>query len=465
MAIPLVLAYFLFKRKDTPFPRIIWLFVAFIFLCGTTHLIEASIFWHPWYRLSGLFKVGTAVVSWATVAALIPIVPRLLSLPRLKHINTKLRREVEVRRAAEERFAHVFEAAPGAMMVVDARYNISMANALVEEIFGYTREEMLGQPVSMLLPLALRSRHEQLIRDYEGKDLSRAMGQGRELRGRHKNGGTIPLEIALNPLKSESEPMVLVVLADITSRKQEERRLATVARNLEHSNRELEQFAYVASHDLKAPLRAIKTLAGWVNKDVGDQLPDKSRQHLDKLQGRVLRMERLLDDLLEYSRVGRLPSKTERVDSLKVAKMALSTASPPEGFQITLPQEMPILETERVPLEQVLRNLFHNAIKHHDRGEGTIELSWRDQGDKVLFLVTDDGPGIKPEFHERIFQMFKTLRRRDEVEGSGMGLALIKKIVEHQGGSVHVESEPGQGATFGFTWPKQTTYSETEVER
>lgn len=461
MALPLALAFFLVKRRDAPFPNILWLFVAFIFLCGTTHLIEASIFWKPWYRLSGLFKVGTALVSWATVLVLIPILPKALSLPRLAHINEQLRREVEVRRITEERFFHVFEAAPGAMLVVDAQHHISMANAQVEELFGYPREELLGQPVSMLLPLELRLRHDELMRGVKDIDRSRAMGAGRELRGRHKNGADIPLEIGLNPLRSgQQEPMFLVILADITLHKKEEARLARIAENLERSNKDLEQFAYVASHDLKAPLRAIKTLARWIEQDAQGQLPERSHEHLEKLQGRVLRMERLLDDLLEYSRVGRKRNKLERVDTAEVAQVAVGLASPPEGFQVHLPSPMPVLEAERVPLEQVFRNLFHNAIKHHHKEQGEISVSWEERGDQILFSVQDDGPGIKPEFHERIFQMFKTLRRRDEVEGSGMGLALIKKIVEHQGGTVWVESQPEQGATFHFTWPRHVDHSQ-----
>jgi light-regulated signal transduction histidine kinase (bacteriophytochrome) len=223
---------------------------------------------------------------------------------------------------------------------------------------------------------------------------------------------------------------------------------------LERSNRELNQFAYVASHDLKAPLRAIGHLANWISEDAHAVLPAASQEHLAKLRRRIQRMEQLLDDLLAYSRAGRMAYPPERVDAAALVQDVIETLAPPPGFTFIVHQPMPTVVTARVPLETTLRNLIANAIKHHDRPDGQIQVSAQEQGDVVAFTVADDGPGIEPEFHERIFEMFKTLHPRDQVEGSGVGLAIVKKTVESQGGAVQVISDAGEGATFRFTWPQ-----------
>jgi signal transduction histidine kinase len=184
-------------------------------------------------------------------------------------------------------------------------------------------------------------------------------------------------------------------------------------------------------------------------------LPASSQSHLDKLRGRAMRMEKLLDDLLTYSRVGRHLHKPEWVDTADLVRGVQLFLVLPPGFRIETQPPMPKLYTERVPLETVLRNLVANAIKHHNRPqEGVVRISIEDEGDWVAFNVADNGPGIAKEHHERIFQLFQSLKPRDQVEGSGMGLAIVKKTIESQGGHITVESAVGQGATFRFTWPK-----------
>jgi PAS domain S-box-containing protein len=253
---------------------------------------------------------------------------------------------------------------------------------------------------------------------------------------------------------------------DITERKQAatalealnaslEQRVRERTAELERSNRELDQFAYVASHDLKAPLRGIDHLATWITEDVGALLPPPSLEHLAKLRGRVQRMDRLLDDLLAYSRVGRFDGGSEPVDTAALIKDIVALLAPPAGFTVIVADDLPTLLTPRAPLEVVLRNLIGNTCKHHPQpAAGVARISAQEQGDFIEFCVSDNGPGIDPRFHERIFGVFQTLQPRDQVEGSGMGLALVKKSVEHRGGQVRVASTPGQGATFWFTWPK-----------
>ncbi|WP_186776323.1 PAS domain S-box protein [Rubripirellula reticaptiva] len=228
--------------------------------------------------------------------------------------------------------------------------------------------------------------------------------------------------------------------------------LRRYANDLEVANEELEEFAYVASHDLKQPLRGIDNLARWIESDAGDSLPAIAREHLVKLKGRVARMERLLDDLLAYSRIGRRSSEVEAIDVGQLVCEVAEFLSSPESFRVECYGLMPVLTTQRIPLEQVFRNLIGNAIKHRKRDDGHAIVSAKRIGDHYEFSVRDDGPGIASEYHERIFRMFHTLRPRDEVEASGMGLALSKKHIESHGGKISVESAEGEGSVFRFTW-------------
>jgi signal transduction histidine kinase len=232
-----------------------------------------------------------------------------------------------------------------------------------------------------------------------------------------------------------------------------EQRVAVRTAELERSNRELDRFAYIASHDLKSPLRAIEHLASWITEDSAATLSPQSQIHLAKLRSRVKRLESLLDDLLLYSRAGRRRYTQEWVDTAELVPSMVEMLNPPPGFQVRVEGSLPRLLCERPPFETVLRNLIDNAVKHHDRPqEGMLFVSGQARGDIVEFCVRDNGPGIDPQFHERIFEVFQTLRPRDEVEGSGMGLAIVKKIVENAGGTIRIESAAGKGAAFYFTW-------------
>jgi signal transduction histidine kinase len=221
--------------------------------------------------------------------------------------------------------------------------------------------------------------------------------------------------------------------------------------------RELDQFAYAASHDLKAPLRGVANIAQWIEEDLGSQLNAQTGEHIRLLLGRVHRMEALIDGILAYSRAGRTPRQPETVDTGKLVHSIIDLLSPPDSAKIEIAPGMPEITTERLPLEQVLMNLISNAIKHGhtDRPAVAIRVAARDVGEVIEFTVTDDGPGIAPEYHERVWEIFQTLASRDKVEGTGVGLALVKKIVERRGGRVSLESEPGRGATFRVLWPKQ----------
>lgn len=224
--------------------------------------------------------------------------------------------------------------------------------------------------------------------------------------------------------------------------------------DLDKSNRELDQFAYVASHDLKAPLRGISNLSQWLEEDLGDAITADGREQLRMMRNRVQRMEGLINGILDYSRAGRVRAKLETVAVDKLLADIIELSAAPEGARIEIGEGMPTLRTERVPLQQVLMNLIGNALKHAKRSDPQVRIGVQDAGDRVEFSITDNGPGIAPEYHERIWGIFQTLEPRDTVEGTGIGLAVVKKIVESKRGHVGLDSREGAGATFRFTWPK-----------
>ncbi len=227
---------------------------------------------------------------------------------------------------------------------------------------------------------------------------------------------------------------------------------------LGHANADLEEFVYVASHDLKAPLRGIYQLAEWIAEDLADEMSDETRRNLQRLRLRIGRMERLIEDLLSYSRAGRVAIAIETVDTGELLEGIVEDVGPPDGFEVQLPSAAPSLVTAKTPLETVLRNLIANAIAHHDRDNGHVEIAIHPNGTTYEFAVFDDGPGIAPVHHERIFKLFQSLSRAsDGTAGSGIGLSVAKRLAERFGGSLRVESPEGErGSVFRLSWPKHS---------
>jgi PAS domain S-box-containing protein len=253
---------------------------------------------------------------------------------------------------------------------------------------------------------------------------------------------------------------------NISERRKMELELEKNQTELKRSNNDLEQFAYVASHDLKAPLRAIELLVQWIREGLVGYDANNVQENLELLARRTQRLNRLLDDLLEYSRAGRKVGDYRETDTHALVLDAIQLLNPPPTIEVVIEGRLPTFYTYAAPLEQVLYNLLGNAIKHHPGPQGRVVVSCAEEGQHYLFAVEDDGAGIPMEYAERVFEMFQTLKPRDHVEGSGMGLALVNRIVNWQHG--HVWFEPGaggKGTIFKFQWNKSNPHAPAaEVE-
>ena len=238
--------------------------------------------------------------------------------------------------------------------------------------------------------------------------------------------------------------------------------LAETVRELRRSNKELQDFAYITAHDLKAPLRAIGTLTDWISSDYGEKFDEPGKQQLHLLKGRVTRMSQLIDSILRYSEIGRVARQFERVDLDVLMAEVITQIAPPDDIEIIIQDQMPTLFCERVRLFQIFQNLIGNAVKYMDKPAGRITVTCSEETGFWKFGVADNGPGIEEKYFEKVFKIFQTLIRRDEFESTGMGLAIVKKIVELYGGTTWVESKVGQGSTFFFTLPKQQVQAKTE---
>lgn len=370
--------------------------------------------------------------------------------------------------AARHYAENIVETVRHPLVVLDADLRVKTANRSFYQMFqvspAQTEQQLLfelgnGQwnipqlrsHLEKLLPQSLQIQDFEIEHNFEQIGMKTLLLNAREV------------------LPVNDRQMILLVIEDITERKQaetvqQERAQELNALNtalfqtthlLQKHNQELDQFTYIVSHDLKAPLRGIANLSQWLADDLVGLLPEPNQQQIRLLQERVHRMEALIDGLLEYSRVGRTTSVAETVDVAELLADVIDLLAPPPTFRLEIAPGMPTLTTDRLPLSQVFANLIGNAIKHHVRAAGRVKISVEDLGDCYQFAVSDDGTGIAPEHHEQIFTIFQTLRASDNQENTGIGLAIVKRLVEKQGGTISLESQVGQGTTFRFTWTKQ----------
>ncbi len=323
---------------------------------------------------------------------------------------------------------------------------------------GYTQQELLDMTVKDIdgsIPNddAWASQVEQVRR--QGSIVLETLHK-------RKDGTMFPVEINVKLISQGKSSYLVAGARDITERKQAEQKQDELLLELESVNKELKDFAHIVSHDLKAPLRGIKSLVDWITTDYSDKLDDDGKEQMGLLVSRVDRMRNLIDGVLQYSRIGRVKEEKVPVDLAEIVPEAVDMVSPPENIEITIENQMPVVECEKTRIQQVFQNLLSNAIKYMDKPQGRIKVGCVEEDGFWKFSVSDNGPGIEEQYFEKIFQIFQTLAARDEFESTGVGLSVVKKVVEMYGGRIWVESELGKGSTFFFTMPKAETAAEAE---
>jgi PAS domain S-box-containing protein len=367
--------------------------------------------------------------------------------------------DITERRSAEEaqqQMAALVASADDAIISKGLDGIIRSWNRAAERMLGYTAEEMIGQPLIRLLPED-RVEEEALILERISQGLHVTHF---ETVRRRKDGSLLDVSLTISPIRNRFGAVVGAskVMRDITERRRAEQELRRSNAELALMNRELDEFVYTASHDLRAPLTGVAAVAQWILEDDRSLCP-QTRDRLALIQGRIERMQRLLNDVRDYARASRsMEPVGASVSAPALVADIEATLRVPPGFTIRCDLSLQNVYVTRVPLELVLHNLIGNAIKHHDALGGSVTVSATRRDAWVRFSVVDDGPGIADEYHAVIFEMFRTLQPRDPVEGSGMGLALVRKIVGKMGGSCGIEPARGRGAHFWFDWPTTGTF-------
>ncbi len=347
----------------------------------------------------------------------------------------------------EEYYRNITSSAPCGIIIANESGEIETVNPQACVLFGYKEEELIGKNVDLLIPIKYQHQHPQHRKNFIENPSHRRMGLGRDIFGLTKKGDEFPAEIGLAQFSNEEGSKTLATIIDMTEHVQ-------VTEELKRSNKDLNDFAYVASHDLKAPLRGIMQLSAWIEEDIAEYANEDTKSNLKLLMNRTSRLEKLLEDLLDYSRIGRKVGDIQTVDTKELALSIFDLQDAPKNITFTCEGDMPLISTKITPLETVMRNLIGNAIKHNNKTDCIITIRAEEHPKYYEFSVEDNGPGIPMQYHEKIFELFKTLQPRDELEGSGMGLSIIKKLIDYQGGSIVVKSDGENGTCFTFTWLK-----------
>jgi PAS domain S-box-containing protein len=370
---------------------------------------------------------------------------------------SEISRDISERKETEAKYRGLLEAAPDAMVVVNQGGEIVLLNLQTEKQFGYHRDELVGQKVKNIIPEGFA---ERLIADgtrSAAEALAQQIGTGIELYGRRKDGSDFPIEIMLSPLESAEGILVTAAIRDIGVRKAAEKHLAEMVRELKRSNDELGQFAYVASHDLQEPLRMVASYTQLLAKRYKGRLDSDADEFIAYAVDGSNRMQGLIQDLLAYSRAGAAGKALHEISSENALKEALTNlrATIQESGAVVTHDTLPAITTDDTQLAQLFQNLVGNAIKYRSAEIPRVHVSaTKNGGNEWVFSVRDNGLGIDPQYFERIFILFQRLHGRKDFKGTGIGLAICKKILERLGGRIWVESQPKKGSTFYFALPE-----------
>lgn len=353
-----------------------------------------------------------------------------------------------------EKLSIVASKTDNGVLITDKNGNIEYSNDGLTRLIGFGHAEIEGQkPWDIFNGVETDTVETDRIKN------SIAEGQSftGEFRQKHKDGSYTWIGVTATPIIDDGNVSRYVFInSDINERKIAEEKMRLYTENLEKAFKELDKFAYVVSHDLKAPLRAIFNLSNWISEDYLDDMPEEGREMFERIRGRVLRMEGLIEGILAYSKIDRKDDVFIDVDLNKQLKESLDLIDVPKNFKIDIQENLPTVKGDQSKIHQVFMNMLSNAIKFNDKpeGEGLVKVKCEDDGQFWKFSVEDNGPGIEPQYHEKIFVIFQTLNARDTFESTGVGLAIVKKIVDEMGGKIWLESELGKGTTFHFTMAK-----------
>lgn len=335
--------------------------------------------------------------------------------------------------------------------ITDQKGIFSYVNENFCAVSKYSKEELIGQDQQIISTgyHSIEFRRDVFVTIANGN-----IWKG-EVMNKAKDGSYYWESATIVPFLNENgKPYQYVAISsDITKQKLAQENLNNALTNLKKKNKELDKYAYIVSHDLKAPLRAINNLSEWIVEDM-PEMPDAVSANFDLLRGRIQRMENLINGVLEYSRIGRTKIEKETTDLKKMLNRIIDSIVPIEGFEISIADNMPIIETEKILLQQVFSNLISNSVKYNDKPIGKIECLYESLPDFHQFTIKDNGPGIAKEYHKKVFEVFQTIEARDKKESTGIGLSIVKKIIEEKGGSISIESENDNGTSFVFTLPK-----------